>query len=595
MMLHFFDYLKETDPDLMTAWFGDLFDFPYLVNRVSRIGLDVDSLGRLSGTRAEMFGNRLITTIRGRALLDLYWGYRYIIFTGRESWSLDYIAKYEKLGLKKIEYEGAIDDLWEKDIDAVMEYNQMDVEIIVALDKKMNIINFFDSLRRMTVCNWNNLFARSQMHDLHILKWCHNHGIVLPCKPEYVEGASDESFQGALVLDPIKGLHEQIFVFDLKSFYLSMAVSCNMSYETISSDGEIKLGNGICFKKEPKGIIPSVVEDLFNLRNSYKALKSAAPYGSSEWKKYDMLQYCVKMLTASLYGAIAYPRFRLNKKEISSTITWLGREILTHTKKILEENGCIVITGDTDSILFKLKEPKSSDEAVKEGVRLLEIINGSYSDFVKQWGIDKHIIQIDFEKIFSTGLFLTKKRYAGKICWSGGKFVDDWDIKGMESKRSDTPHLVGEKQKEIVHSILNKESKESVISSLKLFINYLKNECAIEDIAMPTGITKMPELYGKNGKGVPAHVRACLYANKLHRANITGGVKVKWLYVVPKVRVDNKRVDVIAFTNKMHSGYEVDWEKMLNRLVYMKFDGIFSALGWDVRALSGQQTLEGFK
>ena len=111
---------------------------------------------------------------------------------------------------------------------------------------------------------------------------------------------------------------------------------------------------------------------------------------------------------------------------------------------------------------------------------------------------------------------------------------------------------------------------------------------------MPTGITKMPELYGKNGKGIPAHARACLYANKLHEANITGGSKVKWLYVVPKVKVDDKKVDVIAFKKKMYPGYEVDWEKMLNRLVYMKFDGIFSALGWNIQALNGQQTLEVF-
>ena len=326
----------------------------------------------------------------------------------------------------------------------------------------------------------------------------------------------------------------------------------------------------------------------------HKKLKKESEYGSDDWKKYDMLQYCVKMLTASLYGAIAFPRFRLNKKEISSSITWLGREILKHTKEVLEENNCVVITGDTDSILFKFKEPKSDKEAIEEGRRLIDIINNSYNTLVKQWGVDKHIIEIEFEKMHRTGLFLTKKRYAGKVCWSDGEFVEDWDIKGMETKRSDTPQVIRDKQKEIVHAILNKEDKQKIISDLKQLIKHLKNECAIEDIAMPTGLTKMPESYGKNGKGIPAHARACLYANKLHNANITGGVKVKWLYVVPKVKVDDKRVDVIAFRGKMYPGYEVDWEKMLNRLVYMKFDGIFSALGWNISALNGQQTLEGF-
>ena len=43
--------------------------------------------------------------------------------------------------MKKIEYQGTLNDLYEKDLDKFIEYNIRDVRILIELDKKLDFIN----------------------------------------------------------------------------------------------------------------------------------------------------------------------------------------------------------------------------------------------------------------------------------------------------------------------------------------------------------------------------------------------------------------------------------------------------------------------
>ncbi len=52
---------------------------------------------------------------------------------------LDFIGEVE-VGMKKVEYEGTLNDLYRNDIDKFVEYNVRDVKIVVALDEKLKMI-----------------------------------------------------------------------------------------------------------------------------------------------------------------------------------------------------------------------------------------------------------------------------------------------------------------------------------------------------------------------------------------------------------------------------------------------------------------------
>ena len=125
----------------------------------------------------------------------------------------------------------------------------------------------------------------------------------------------------------------------------------------------------------------------------------------------------LKDLSNSLYGYTGYVRSRLYVMAIANTITALGRDTITKTKKLIEENfSAKVIYADTDSVFIK-SNIKDLDEAETFGRKI--------SDFIseKLYGLD-----LKFEKTYKTFLIEAKKRYANNYpitCSSDAHYPDD--------------------------------------------------------------------------------------------------------------------------------------------------------------------------
>ena len=111
MLYDFIRYIQLIDPDMLIAWNGDNFDFPFLINRINKLGLNANNLARESGTS---YTTKWGVKIFGRVLFDLMYAYKKISENEREKWSLDYICRYENLGGKE-EYKGELDDLFNND------------------------------------------------------------------------------------------------------------------------------------------------------------------------------------------------------------------------------------------------------------------------------------------------------------------------------------------------------------------------------------------------------------------------------------------------------------------------------------------------
>lgn len=580
MLRIFVREMHEKRPDIILAWNGSEFDYPYILNRMRRLGIDMKMMSPMLEVQVDE------NKIRGITLFDSLKGYKKLVLEGRESYKLDFIGSYE-LDMPKLDY-GDTDDLWKNDLPKLLEYNRRDIEIMVALDKKFGMMEFYDEVRRMSHSTFDDILMNSRIIDFYILDYCKKHSLILPTRNKDDEEV--DPFEGALVLEPIKGLHENVVVGDLKSLYPSIIVSANMSPETIIPAGtqiteELKeqsflLGNNTGFFREPKGIFPIILDELFSMRQEAKRM-----FKETKDPKYDQKQKATKILMNSFYGVLGHPGFRLYRREIADSVTWFGRQVITWTKDRLHAKGYTVIAGDTDSVFFSKFDSRAKfkgsfqfdEDYVVDGKRTIENINATYQELTRQYGIENHILELQFEKIYKTVFFMgKKKRYAGLT--SEGAL----DIKGFESRRSDTPYIARKLQKEVLRMILEKKPKSDVITHIKSFISDVTtSKFSVEEIALPIGITKPIEEY----KTLPIHIRAAKLANERHRANIKSGDKVKYVYV------KNNKENVIAFTEKMWTGYEVDTERMLERIVYMKLDGIFEGMGWNISELKGQTTL----
>ncbi len=133
-------------------------------------------------------------------------------------------------------------------------------------------------------------------------------------------------------------------------------------------------GIGCKFKREPMGILPSIVLELDELRSEYKAKrkKALAAHGlkSVEYRKWDTAQLGVKRMRASLYGITGASNFGWYEKKIAENITHAGREALMKIVEKAEEWGYPVYYGDTDSIFVGVGDDLDPEEAGKVAEKL---------------------------------------------------------------------------------------------------------------------------------------------------------------------------------------------------------------------------------
>ncbi len=403
MLKAFGAYIAGRDPDILTGWNFVDFDMPYITGRMEKLGLSPVMLARLPGMTER-------NALRGRALFDLLTGYKKMHSTLKESYRLDAVAQ-EEIGECKVRYTGTVSDLWKKQPALLVEYNFKDVELCVAINKKDNIVGFYREIARYVGCPLDKTLNSSSVIDVYILRKAHGE-YILPSKGF----ANAEEFEGATVFEPSRGVRENVIVLDLKSLYPMAMMTINASPETKDPDGELKAPNGIRFRKQPDGLTRSILSELLKERDTKKNLRNTFPYGSPQYLLYDMQQNVLKVIMNTYYGVSGYTRFRLFDREIGAAVTSVGRAIIEHTRRIIEEHGYKVIYGDTDSCMVQL--PALDREKTIETARVLEKqLNASYQEFARrELNAETHYFSIKFEKIyerfFQAG---KKKRYAAGL------------------------------------------------------------------------------------------------------------------------------------------------------------------------------------
>ncbi|MUV89197.1 hypothetical protein GJ629_04200 [Halapricum sp. CBA1109] len=299
MLDAFVSYIEETDPDLLTGWnFAD-FDAPYLIDRLEVLNaaageyLDYNRLSRVDEVwQSDWQG----PDIKGRVVFDLLRAYKRTQFTELESYRLEAVGE-EELGAGKETYTGDIGDLWEDDPQRLLEYNLRDVELCVELDRKQDIIAFFQEIASFVGCKLEDAPTPGDAVDMYVLHKAFSR-FVLPSKGTVESG---EEFEGGAVFDPITGVREMVSVLDLKSLYPMCMVTINASPETKvdpdSFDGDTFVApNGQHFRKAPDGIIREMVTELLSEREEKKELRNQHEPGTEPYEQYDRQQGSVKVI-----------------------------------------------------------------------------------------------------------------------------------------------------------------------------------------------------------------------------------------------------------------------------------------------------------
>ncbi len=362
MIQTFADIIKENNVDIIVGYNSDNFDFPYLIDRAKINDVDLDLGMDGSDIRFIKRGFTNAASMKGLIHVDLYLVMRR--YMTLERYTLERVY-YELFGEEKIDVPGErIWEFWDnggEELDNLFDYSLDDVVSTLKIAEQTLPLNL-----ELTRIIGQPLFdvsrmATGQQAEWFLVKQAYFDEEVVPNKQgsNFTDRANAEDNEGGFVLEPDKGLHENLVQFDFRSLYPSIIISKNISPDVLVEDdvedsGEYNVSpeHDLKFMKTPQGFIPSVIDKILQERFRIKREMKACD-DPTEKKALDVQQQAIKRLANTMYGIYGFPRFRWYSFECAKAITSWGRQYIKYAMKESEKYGFKAIYADTDGFYAK--------------------------------------------------------------------------------------------------------------------------------------------------------------------------------------------------------------------------------------------------
>lgn len=484
------NFLKDffiMNPDILIGWHVVGFDLKFLIERSYRLGInfDLSRSGKKMSFR-EGKGTNAYIDIPGRAIIDGPKAMK-AMFLEFENLKLETVAHSVLKTSKDIASDSGkvseIERRFKEDKLSLAKYNLLDCTLVKDIYEKLSVYEFYIEKTRNSGLLFNKSGISTLEFDFNYLPKFHRMGYVAQNASDFER---DEQSSGGLVLEPVKGLHKKVAVFDFKSLYPSIIRTFKIDpLSLIEKDVHpVVLPNKMTFSTE-KHILPAIIENLLYKREEAKVLKNGP------------LSQAIKILMNSFYGVMGTPKSRFYHSDLPSAITTTGHWIINKAIEFLNNIDVQVLYGDTDSIFFSLENSSYEEN------ELVKKINEYFDFLIMDEFKVKSFLEIEHEKTFDQLFFSTtrdglsgaKKKYAGII---HGKI----SFIGMEFVRSDWTDLAKKFQFELFEKFFNQFNLEIFI---KEFVDDLKLGSFDNLLFYTKRLSKDISEYTKN---IPVHVKA---------------------------------------------------------------------------------------
>jgi DNA polymerase I len=380
-----------------------------------------------------------------------------------------------------------------------------------------------------------------------------------------------KKYKGAIVVEPVPGVHFNVAVMDFPSLYPSIIKVWNLGYQSILCPHPECRENTVpgtthwvCTRK--RALESLLVGSLRDLRvRWYKPKvkdKSLAPELRS-W--YNVAQGALKVILNASYGVFGAASFDLYCPPVAEATAAIGRHSITKILGKAEGLGIQVLYGDTDSLF--LKNP--SKEQITE---------------LSSWTERELKMTIDVEKVYRYAVFSQrKKNYLGVL--EDGTV----DVKGLTGKKKHIPTF-------IKNAFNRMKERLAQVKSPTEF------EQAKEDIAeiVRERHTSLKRREWKNLNELAFHV---VLGEDLHRYTKTTPQHVKAAKILRNNGVEIRAGDLISFVKTIREPRvkpvelarknEVDVDKYVAYL-QSTFEQVLDALGLSFDEIIGLTKLERF-
>jgi len=576
MIEAFVEYVKEIKPDILTGYFSDGFDMPYLKARAEenrvKLSLGVDgskptfSRGRI--TSASIFGIvhvdlfRFIETVFSQYLQS-------------ETLGLDEVA-LELLGEGKNEFEKkkTPSKIKEHEWKEYFDYNLQDSVLTYKLAEKMwpDMLEFSRIIQEpLFDITRDGMSQHVENYILHNLEKYNEIAEKRPVHDEIEKRREKGKYEGAFVLQPTPGLYTNVVFFDFTSMYSSVIATFNLSKSTLLEEKmknslEVELdGKKVYFSKNP-GFFPRMILEIIEKRKKYKS-----EYKKNENNLTKARSNAYKLLANASYGYQGFFGARYYCREAAAATAALARKSILETIEKIKKENCKVIYSDTDSIALL-----QADKTKADILELLKNLNGKMPG----------IIELELEDFYKRGLWVTKRdgEFGAKKKYALITEKDKIKIRGFETVRRDWCNLARELQNKILEKILNEGNEKSALELLKRTIKDFKDrKIEREEIMIRTQLKKPLSEY----KSITPHVIA---AEKMKEKGMPINIGMLIRYFIAETR--EKKVLVREKVKLEDEKGEYNIEYYLNHQIIPAVDNIFQVFGINVKEIiSGKKQM----
>jgi DNA polymerase I len=576
LLQRLFEALREY-PFVLT-FNGDEFDLPYLYNRArNHFSFDRSQIPIDAGRRVFHVSHGvhidLYKFFFNRSIQIYAFGNKY------RDISLDAIGT-AILDLPKIEFDKPLSELSYTEL---AEYNLRDSEIT------LDLTAFNDNLVMKLILAMSRI-ARMPMEDVSrqgVSRWIRNfmyfehrqRKMLIPNAEDILAlkgGTSTtaiikgKKYKGAIVVDPVPGVHFNVAVMDFASLYPSIIKVYNLGYQTLLCKHEEcktnkvpETSHWICTKN--KALESLLIGSLRDLRVKWYKPKSkdkTLPKDLRSW--YNVIPSALKVILNASYGVFGSPAFGLYCPPVAEATAAIGRDVITKTIEKARALNIEVLYGDTDSLFLKNPSPEQVE-------------------IMAEWSKKTMGMELEVEKWYRYAVFSSRKKNYLGILKGGGV-----DVKGMTGKKRHIPAYIKkafytlEDQLEQVQSPAEfeeaKKEIKKIIRDRYLRLKQRRWGETPDELAFHVVLGKPPEAYTKT---TPQHVKAALMLKQLGHEMKAGDLitYVKVLKGVKPVQIaSNSEVDVDKYVAYLQS----------------TFDQILDALGLDFEEIIGLTKLERF-
>ena len=256
----------------VTGWNVIDFDWRYLMNRSSRIG--VDSLLNAGSRKTFSKIHKLPVHFGILDYMQIFQDPGFKPYKVIENYTLDHISKLVLNATKlKHEYNNMLE--FQKDVYKFTMYNVIDNVLVKFIEDKLGLLEVAFSLANVAQIEVNKIFSPVHITEVLMCREFLNNNLRMMKKPwESNKESDDATYEGAFVMAPVPGYYEYISCYDFKSMYPNLQMQFNISPDSYlgktgvvrEKGGEIKTRNGTMFSSGQDSVAIAILNRLYGAR-----------------------------------------------------------------------------------------------------------------------------------------------------------------------------------------------------------------------------------------------------------------------------------------------------------------------------------------